>query len=346
MNAEQKAVLARLGQGNPNANAYASDGAGTGTPVNSTSVDAGNTRVPASIRTNNPGAMWPGQSSAQFGSTTHQNVSGGNKIAVFDDPVNGAAAHFDLLSKHYAGMPLAAAIAKWSNASGNDLHGYIYQVAKDTGLAADQMLTQDLLRSPYGIAIAKSMAKYEAGRAYPMSDDQWQQAQSRAFGGKGGTQPQPNLGNGPAPQVGPQSAVTAGGRLAYGGPVMTDAGFSIPKGVAAQANGGTLQQPTQQTSGGATVPAGAIPSGNPTPGQPAPQMAAAGQMPGRTMQPGAAPGGGVPTPVQLAQAQGGRIPTPAEVANGTAHFAVDPRIGIYQIVYNLPYKQHTECAMF
>jgi hypothetical protein len=57
------------------------------------------------------------------------------------------------------------------------------------------------------------------------------------------------------------------GKLAYGGPVMTDAPLTgIPRDVASDANqsvGGLgLQQPTQSTSGGGTVPAGSIqPSG-------------------------------------------------------------------------------------
>lgn len=48
----------------------------------------------ASIRYNNPGAMWPGPSSQRFGANGYETIGGGNKIAVFDDPVafsNGVA---------------------------------------------------------------------------------------------------------------------------------------------------------------------------------------------------------------------------------------------------------------
>jgi len=138
---------------------------------------------PASVRYNNPGAQYPGPSAQRFGSNATGVIGGGHKIAGFPDAESGAAAQFDLLARKYAGMPLSAAIAKWSG--GNSAPAYIQRVSRETGIAPDAMLTNDLLRGPQGLALVKSMAAHEAGRPFPMSDDQWQVAQSRAFGQQG-----------------------------------------------------------------------------------------------------------------------------------------------------------------
>lgn len=53
--------------------------------------------IPASIRNNNPGAMYPGPSAKKFGSKRFETLKshdGTHKIACFDDPVHGAAAQF------------------------------------------------------------------------------------------------------------------------------------------------------------------------------------------------------------------------------------------------------------
>ena len=68
------------------------------------------TRPPASLRYNNPGAQYPGPSARRFGSVGTETIGGGHKIAVFDDPVNGAAAQFDLLLRSYAGLPSSPAL--------------------------------------------------------------------------------------------------------------------------------------------------------------------------------------------------------------------------------------------
>jgi hypothetical protein len=135
--------------------------------------------VPASMRNNNPGAMWPGPSASTYGSTGSQNVAGNNKIATFPDAVSGGAAQFDLLNRKYTGMPLADALRKWSG--GNNVESYIGGVTKATGLAPDAMITADLLRGPQGVALARAMARHETGRDFPMSPDQWVQAQDRVF---------------------------------------------------------------------------------------------------------------------------------------------------------------------
>lgn len=138
--------------------------------------------VPASIRTNNPGAQWFGPIASAYGATGTEGLSDGNNAAIFPDPVAGAAAQFALLSKKYAGMPLSAAISKWSG--GNSSPQYVNFLTKNTGLSPDTVLTPDLLSSPQGLALAKAQAHWEAGRPYPMSDADWQAAQSRAFNGQ------------------------------------------------------------------------------------------------------------------------------------------------------------------
>jgi hypothetical protein len=137
--------------------------------------------LPASIRTNNPGAQWFGPIARQFGATGAQSLPGGNNAAVFDDPVNGAAAQFALWAKNYSGMPLSAAISKWSG--GNSSPSYTAFLTKQTGLSPDTVLTPQLLASPQGLALAKAQAHWEVGKPYPLSDEQWAQAQAKGLGG-------------------------------------------------------------------------------------------------------------------------------------------------------------------
>lgn len=135
---------------------------------------------PASVRNNNPGAQYPGATATRFGSTGFQTIGGGHKIATFPDAESGAAAQFDLLKSGYAGMPLRDAMAKWGG--GNNTDAYTALVAARTGLKPDAVITPELLASPQGIALAKAMARHEAGVESPLSDQQWSAAQARAFG--------------------------------------------------------------------------------------------------------------------------------------------------------------------
>lgn len=133
-----------------------------------------------SIRTGNPGAMWPGPIATRYGSTSSiDGLPGGNKIAVFADPVQGAAAQFALLNEKYAGLTIAAAIARWSGS--NFAVDYAQSVAVAAALQSDSVITPDLLASPAGIDLAKAMAKWEAGRAFPLTDEQWREAQAMVF---------------------------------------------------------------------------------------------------------------------------------------------------------------------
>lgn len=138
---------------------------------------------PASIRFNNPGAQYPGPSARKYGSTGTEIIGGGHKIAVFDNPVNGAAAQFDLLKRGYMGLTLGDAIRKWSG--GNSSPAYANRVAQATGVSLDTPLTPDMINNPaFAIPFAKSAASWEAGQDYPMTDDQWAEAHRLAGGGQ------------------------------------------------------------------------------------------------------------------------------------------------------------------
>lgn len=138
--------------------------------------------IPASIRYNNPGAQYPGPTATQFGSSGYGVIGGGHKIARFATPEQGAAAQFGLLGRRYVGKPLGAAITEWSG--GNSSPGYIAAVSRATGLNPGTIITPELLQSPQGIGLAKAMARQEAGREFPMTNEQWARAQAIAFGGR------------------------------------------------------------------------------------------------------------------------------------------------------------------
>lgn len=134
----------------------------------------------ASVRNNNPGAMYPGPSASAYGSTSHEDLSTGHKIAQFPDAESGGAAMFDLLDRGYKGMTLSDALNKWSG--GNNAPEYTALVTGRTGLPANARLTRELLMSPQGIELAKAMAGHEAGGSFPMTDQQWRSSQGRSVG--------------------------------------------------------------------------------------------------------------------------------------------------------------------
>lgn len=142
---------------------------------------------PASIRFNNPGAMW-GKGNAiatKWGANKtiglNDGLGQGNNIAVFPDKVHGAAAQFDLWNSHYNGLTLQAAIERWSGA--NSWQEYAHTVQTKIGLTAATRVTTAILSSPQGLALMKAQAQWEAGRIYPLTDDQWKQAQDMVFKG-------------------------------------------------------------------------------------------------------------------------------------------------------------------
>lgn len=154
----------------------------------------GGARVPASIRNNNPGAQWPGPSAQRYGATGFETLNDGqgNKIARFDTPEAGAAAQFDLLRRNYAGMPLNEAIRKWSG--GNSSDAYTTNVARAIGMQPTDVLSPDILSDPArAIPFAQAMARIEAGRDFPMSDEQWAKAHQMAFAGPSGPSASPGV---------------------------------------------------------------------------------------------------------------------------------------------------------
>lgn len=140
--------------------------------------------IPASIRYNNPGAMWGGNAiSKRWGATANialaDGLGQGNTIADFPDVVSGAAAQFDLWRTGYTNMTLDAAIRKWSG--GNSSSAYMNFLTGKTGLTSSSMITLALLQSATGLALLKAQAQWEAGKPYPMSDAQWGEAQAKVF---------------------------------------------------------------------------------------------------------------------------------------------------------------------
>lgn len=141
--------------------------------------------TPASIRSNNPGAMW-GEGNpiaTKWGSTHAEDLADGlgqgNNIAHFPTKVQGAAAQFDLWRAHYCNMTLKAAILRWSG--GNWSQPYADFLTKHTGLGMADTITPRVLASDVGLNLMKYQAQWEAGVPYPMTDAEWHQAQALVF---------------------------------------------------------------------------------------------------------------------------------------------------------------------
>lgn len=139
-------------------------------------------REPASIRYKNPGAQWPGARATKWGSTSYVTLNDGqgNRIAVFPTFVQGAAAQFDLWASNYTGMTLKAAIDKWSGH--NSPASYVAFLEKNTGISINTKVTKALLASPAGWKLLKAQSRWEAGQPIPMTDAEWQLAQTKVFG--------------------------------------------------------------------------------------------------------------------------------------------------------------------
>ena len=81
--------------------------------------------------------------------------------------MNGAAANFDLLRQKYVGMAIGAVGAKWTGDNGFGIPGY----------DPNAILTAEMVDDPtQAIAVMKAMARREAGRESPLTDEQWRQA--------------------------------------------------------------------------------------------------------------------------------------------------------------------------
>ena len=142
---------------------------------------------PASIRYNNPGAIWGGNAlTKKWGEThhvaLHDGKHQGNQMAVFPDKIHGAAAQFDLwnTSPHYHNRELSTAIRTWSG--GNSSAQYVaFLVKYAPGLTPNTQITSEMLASPLGLAMMRAQAHMEAGKPYPMTDAEWLEAQGLVF---------------------------------------------------------------------------------------------------------------------------------------------------------------------
>jgi hypothetical protein len=135
----------------------------------------------ASIRYNNPGAMWDGKIAKRWKSVDHVVLADGqaNHIAIFPDRVSGAAAQFDLWRSNYCNMSLEEAVKKWSG--GNASVPYMTFLRAHTGFNPDTLISPVMLSGPSGISLMQAQAAWEAGKPYPMSDAEWSEAQRRCF---------------------------------------------------------------------------------------------------------------------------------------------------------------------
>jgi hypothetical protein len=122
---------------------------------------------PASIRYNNPGAQYPNADAQNFGGSGYGVIGGGHLIQRFNDPVGGAASNMNLFANKYVGLPIGAAGAKWT---GNNAFGV-------PGFDPTKVVTTDMVKDPkFMIPFMKAIARREAGRDFPMTDDQWSSA--------------------------------------------------------------------------------------------------------------------------------------------------------------------------
>jgi hypothetical protein len=148
--------------------------------------------VPAAIQFKNPGAMWPGAIATKWGSTKWQYLADGtgqggggkgNKIAIFDNWVDGIAAQMDLWRSgvRYRNKPLIEAIGTWSG--GNNVPSYLtYLKARIPGLTNDTIMNDTFWRGPMAIPFLKAQAGHEAGKPIPASQEDYIEAQRRVMG--------------------------------------------------------------------------------------------------------------------------------------------------------------------
>lgn len=142
--------------------------------------------IPASIRNKNPGAMWPGAIATKWGSKHFENLNDGlgqgNKIATFDNWVDGICAQLDLwrTSKNYKNKRFADAIAIWSGH--NNVPSYIaYVKARVPGITEDTIMDDGFWSGPMGVAFLKAQSGHEAGQTIPAPVEDWMEAQRRVF---------------------------------------------------------------------------------------------------------------------------------------------------------------------
>jgi hypothetical protein len=207
-------------------------------------IDQGNRkdlpmREPASIRYNNPGAMWGGSALAKkWGANQtvglNDGMGQGNNIAVFPTKVKGAAAQFDLWhsSKRYNNKRLQDAIHTWSG--GNYVSSYVaFLMRRVPGLTPDTVINDAFLNSGQGLAMMKAQAWHEAGKPYPMTDAEWREAQALVFKPKSvvvkdaAKKTGPVIAGGAAAETARQAGLSIGWIIAIGVAVAAIAAFAI-----------------------------------------------------------------------------------------------------------------------
>lgn len=139
----------------------------------------------ASIRSNNPGAIWDSKFTRKRGAIGGQKLNDGlgqnNSIAYFDDAIDGARCLFQLLESGYCNRSVKAAIRKWSG--GNHVQSYLSVLKQKANISPDDTITPAKLRDiDWATSFARAMAFHEAGKVYPLSDLEWRLAHSEAFG--------------------------------------------------------------------------------------------------------------------------------------------------------------------
>lgn len=125
--------------------------------------------------------MWPGSVATRFGSTEWWPCAGNNKIAVFPTFEQGIAAQFYLWATKYSGMPLRDAIYKWSGHNSSPQYADFLS-KRIPGITMDTVLSPEFFHSEDGWKFMKAQSQWEAGKPYPVTDEQWQAGQALAFG--------------------------------------------------------------------------------------------------------------------------------------------------------------------
>lgn len=149
--------------------------------------DIGPSDVPKPIKYNNPGAQYPNEFTSYFGSTGTKVIGGGNLIATFDDPTNGAAANMATLGAKYVGLTIGDAQKRWSGGARGDIAGF----------DSNTVITPDMVKDPnFMVPFMKAMADAEAPNGSKhLTDEQWNQAFVK-YAQSGAADKVP-LGNGP-----------------------------------------------------------------------------------------------------------------------------------------------------
>lgn len=132
------------------------------------------TKQPATVRNNNPGAMWyvggwQKKYGADFGETLNDGLGQGNQIAMFPDAVSGAAAQMHLLS-NYGNVTVQDAITKWSG--GNDVKSYLSVLGKG-GFSESDKLPEILSDPKRATEFVRLMSSHETGGDFPLNKAGW-----------------------------------------------------------------------------------------------------------------------------------------------------------------------------